>query len=161
MTSLLVVSHAIVGAVFLGALIGRWIVMALAERTTTLLGTRTLTRAAVPFERTVMVSSLGVFALGIITAIAEGRPFLGPLQGGHVDWLFVSLVLYLTVAPLIPVVFVPRGRIFEAALADAIARDQITPQLLAAFRDPVVRAAHVYELAVVTIIFALMVGKPF
>jgi hypothetical protein len=30
-----------------------------------------------------------------------------------------------------------------------------------AWRDPVVRAAHVYELGAVTVVFLLMVSKPF
>jgi hypothetical protein len=157
----LVVSHAVVGAVFLGALIGRWIVLGLAERATSLVAVRVLTRAAVPFERTVIVGSLLVLVLGIATAVAQGRPFLGPLQGAPVDWLFASLVLYLTIVPLVPFVFLPRGRVFDAALEDATARDVITPELMAAFRDPAVRAAHVYELAAVTIIFVLMIAKPF
>lgn len=161
MIQVLVASHAIVGALFLGALVGRWIVLGLAERATSLIAIRALTQAAVPFERTVIVSSLLVLVLGIMTAIAQGRPFLGPLQGAPVDWLFTSFVLYLTIVPLVPFVFVPRGRLLDAALEEAIARDVITPELIAAFRDPMVRAAHVYELAVVTIVFALMVGKPF
>jgi len=153
--------HALVGALFLGALVGRWIILGLAERADSRIAMRTLARAAEPFERTVIVGSAVVLVLGIATAIAQGRPFLGPLQGAAVDWLFVSVVLFVSLVPLVPVVFLPRGRVFDEALDDAVARNEVTPALIAAWRDPVVRAARVYELAVVTLVFALMIAKPF
>ena len=161
MAPILVAVHALGGALFLGALVGRWIVLGLAERAESIGAITTLTRAAAPFERIVIVGGTIVIGLGVITAIVQGRPFLGPLQGGTVDWLFVSLVLLLTAAPLPPVVFLPRGRVFEAAMAEATARGTVTPELRAAFRDPVVRAAHVYELVVVSLVFVLMISKPF
>jgi hypothetical protein len=158
---LLVAVHALTGAVFLGALIGRWIVLGLAERAETVPSMQVLTRAARPFERLVIWTSALVLLLGIGAALAQGRPFLGPLQGAKVDWLFVSLVLFLSVLPLVRLVFLPRGRVFDAAMEDAVARGELTGELARAWRDPVVRAAHVYELAVVTVVFALMVTKPF
>ena len=158
---LLVAAHALAGAVFLGALIGRWIVLGLAERAETLASMQILTRAARPFERLVIWSSALVLVLGIAAAIGRGRPILGPLQGAPVDWLFVSLVLFLSVLPLVRLVFLPRGRVFDAALEDAVARAELTGDLIKAWRDPLVRAAHAYELGVVTVIFILMVTKPF
>ena len=160
-TELLVVAHALLGAVFLGGLIGRWIVLGLAERADTLARMQTLTMAARPFERIVIYGSVAVLVLGVVAAIAQGRPFLGPLQGASVDWLFVSLVLYLSVLPLVRLVFLPRGRVFDAAMEDAVARGEVTGELATAWRDPMVRAAHVYELAVVSVVFVLMVAKPF
>ena len=160
-TELLVVAHALLGAVFMGGLIGRWIVLGLAERADTLARMQTLTTAARPFERIVIYGSVAVLVLGVVAAIAQGRPFLGPLQGASVDWLFVSLVLYLSVLPLVRLVFLPRGRVFDAAMEDAVARGEVTGELAAAWRDPMVRAAHVYELAAVSVVFVLMVAKPF
>jgi predicted integral membrane protein DUF2269 len=157
----IVALHALTGAVFLGALVGRWIVLGLAERADTLASMRTLTSAARPFERIVIVGSAVVLVLGILAAIVQGRPFLGPLQGARVDWLFASLVLYLSVTPLVPLVFLPRGRVFEAAMSDAVARGEVTDQLIRAWRDRAVRAAHLYELGAVTLVFLLMVTKPF
>ena len=161
LAGIIVAAHALTGAIFLGGLVGRWIVLGLAERADTLASMQTLARAATPFERMVIVGSMIVLVLGVVAAIAQGRPFLGPLQGAGLDWLFVSLVLFLTVGPLVPIVFIPRGRVFDAALADAAALGEITPQLRVAWADPVVRAAHVYELAVITLIFVLMITKPF
>ncbi len=99
--------------------------------------------------------------LGLATAIAEGRPFLGPLQGAGVNWLLVALVLYLSIMPLVPLVFLPRGKVFAAALADAETKGEVTPGLRAAWADPVVRAAHLYELGAVTVVLVLMLAKPF
>jgi hypothetical protein len=161
LTGLLIATHAFVGAVFLGGLIGRWIVLGLAERASSLTSMQLLTRTAAPFERIVIVGSMVVLVLGVLLALAQGRPFLGPLQGTPVDWLFASVVLFVSVLPLVPFVFIPRGKVFEAALAEAAALEQITPALRAAWRDPVVRAAHVYELLAVSAIFLLMVTKPF
>jgi hypothetical protein len=161
LTGLLIVSHALVGAVFLGALIGRWIVLGLAERASSLESMRLLASAARPFERIVIVGSMAVFVLGLLVTFAQGRPLLGPLQGAPIDWLFASLLLFLTVGPLVPLVFIPRGRVFEVALENAIAAGTVTPALERAWRDPIVRAAHVYELLAVTLIFVLMIAKPF
>ena len=161
LAALLVAGHAFTGAIFLGALVGRWIVLGMASRADTLAAMQTLSRAARPFERIVIWSSILVLILGIVAAIARGRPFLGPLQGSPVDWLFVSLLLFLSVLPLVRLVFLPRGRTFDAAMEDAVARGELTGELARAWRDPVVRAAHVYELVVVSVVFLLMVSKPF
>ena len=108
-----------------------------------------------------IVTSALVLVFGIATAIVQGRPFLGPLQNAPVDWLFTSLVIYVSAIPLVPLVFLPRGRVFEAALEEASAQGAVTSALRAAFADPVVRAAHVYELAVSIIVLVLMISKPF
>jgi hypothetical protein len=157
----IVAAHALTGTIFLGGLVGRWIVLGLAERADTMASMQTLTRAARPFERIVIWGSILVLVLGVAAAMAQGRPFLGPLQDAPIDWLFVSLVLYLTILPLVRLVFLPRGRVFDAAMEDALTRGEVTGELVQAWRDPVVRAAHVYELGVVTVIFLLMVSKPF
>jgi hypothetical protein len=156
-----VVLHALSAIAFIAGLIGRWITLGAAARTSDLAAIRTLTAVSAPFERMVTIGSLLVLALGIAAAIAQGRPFLGPLQGGTVDWLFVSVVLYLTLVPLVPLVFLPRGRVFEAALGEATARGETTPSLRAAFHDPATRAARLYEAAAVTVILVLMLAKPF
>ncbi len=153
--------HALVGVAFVAGLVGRWIVLAAAERATTLPEIRVLTIVAAPFERLVQVGSLLVFVLGLLTALVEHRPLLGPLQGAPFDWLFVALVLYLSILPLIPLVFIPRARVLGLALRDAEVRGEVTPALRRAFADPVVRAAHLYELGAVTVILGLMFAKPF
>jgi Predicted integral membrane protein (DUF2269) len=159
--ALVIAAHALSGAVLLGGLIGRWTVLGLAQRADSLAAMRTLTAAARPFERIVILVPNAVLVLGIILVVAQGRPFLGPLQGAPVDWLFVSILLFLSVPVLVPTVFLPRGRVFEAALVDATERNEVTPELMAAWRDPVTRAARVYELGAVSVVFVLMIAKPF
>jgi hypothetical protein len=161
LTGLLVLGHAVLGILFFCGLVGRGIVLALAERAETIAAMRTLTKAAAPFEWMVIRVGFVAILLGVVVAIAEGRPFLGPLQGGRIDWLFASVVLLLTVAPLPPLVFLPRGRVFEAALTDAAARGEVTTELRAAWRDPLTRAAHGWELIVLTSVLLLMLAKPF
>jgi hypothetical protein len=160
-TDVVVLVHALIAILFVAGLTGRWIVLGAAERTTELPAMRTLTAAAGPFERIVIVGSMLVFVFGLAAAFLEGRSVLGPLTGGTVDWLFVSLLLFLSILPLVPLVFLPRGRIFEAAMGDAERVGRVTPELQAAWRDPVVRAAHLYELGAVTVILVLMLAKPF
>jgi hypothetical protein len=63
--------------------------------------------------------------------------------------------------PLIPLVFLPRGRIFELALTDAVERGEVTPALTSALEDRAVRATRVYEWFMVTAVIVLMVTKPF
>ena len=160
-TDVVVLVHALIGILFLAGLIGRWIVLGAASRATDLPAMKTLTAAAAPFERIVIVGSMLVLLFGIVATLMEGRSAVGPLAGGAVDWLFVSLLLFASIVPLVPLVFMPRGRVFAAAFADAEAQDRVTPELRAAWHDPVVRAAHVYELGAVTAILVLMLGMPF
>jgi hypothetical protein len=156
-----VLAHALIGIIFVVGLIGRWIVLGMASRADDLPAMRTLAAAAAPFERIVVVSSTLVLVFGLAAAFATGRSVVGPLGGGTVDWLFVSLVLYLSNLPLVPLVFLPRGRVFAATLAEAEATGGVTPTLRAAWHDPVVRASHVYELVTTTIVLCLMLTKPF
>jgi Predicted integral membrane protein (DUF2269) len=160
-TDVVVLIHALTGIVFIVGLIGRWLILGAAARATDLPSMKTLTDAAGPFERIVVIGSLLVLLFGIVAAYLEGHSILGPLTGGSVDWLFVSVVLYLSIIPLVPLVFVPRGKVFGAALSDAAQQQRVTPELQAAWTDPVVRAAHIYELGAVTVVLILMLAQPF
>ena len=161
LAGVLKVVHALVGIVLVIGLVGRWVTLAYSARMDDIRVMRGVFGLGVIFERMVIASSLFVLVLGILTAMAQGRPFLGPLQGAPVDWLFVSLVLYLSVSFLVPLVFLPRGRIFQGALADATNRGEVTLELRAALGDRLVFWAHVYELVAVTVVLVLMIAKPF
>ena len=158
---IIVAVHALAGVWFLAGLIGRWITLGAASRAGDLHDMRTLLGLSSRFERIVIVGSAAVLVLGIAAAIAVGRPFLGPLQGAPIDWLFVALIVYLSVVPLVPLVFLPRGRVVDAALERAGPDGPIPDEVRAAFRDPVVFAAHVYELGAMTVVLLLMLSKPF
>jgi hypothetical protein len=150
-----------VGVAFLSGLIGRWYTLGAAARAQDLASLHALLGLSSRFERIVIIGSQFVLVAGIGTAIAQGRPFLGPLQGGRIDWLFVSLVLFISIIPMIPTIFLPKGRVFAAALDEANAAGTITNRLGMAFHDRTVFIAHVYELTVVLVVFGLMVAKPF
>jgi hypothetical protein len=152
--------HALIGVAFMAGLVGRWIVLTAGEQARTLPEIRFVLRLSMSFERLVQVGMLLVFVFGVATAIVEHQPFLGPIEGAPVDWLFLSLVLYVSMLPLIPFVFIPRGRILEQAVRDAELRKEVTPVLRRAFTDPVVRVAHLYELGAATMILGLMLAKP-
>jgi hypothetical protein len=55
----------------------------------------------------------------------------------------------------------PRGRLFEVALADAQARGIITDQLRLAMRDRAIALAHNVEYVLITAALYLMIAKPF
>ena len=156
--------HALAGVLLVVGVLGRWVLLEHAEsaaRAADVPALRALLRASGVFERMVIGSSMVVLLLGLLTAWAYGYPLLGSLQGGSVNWVFAALVLFLGMLVLVPLVFLPKGRIFAAALDETEARGHVTPALLAAFGDPVTRAAHVAEIAVVAVVLVLMISKPF
>jgi hypothetical protein len=160
-STVVVLVHALIGILFISGLVGRWMILGAAQRATDLPAMKVLAAAAGPFERIVIVGSMFVLGFGIAAALTEGRSILGPIGGGTIDWLFVSLLLYLSIFPLVPVVFIPRGKVFGAAMDGAEKEGRVTDELRMAWHDPVVRAAHVYELAAVTVVLILMLAKPF
>jgi len=91
----------------------------------------------------------------------QGWPILGFLQGGAVNWVLVSILIYLSIMVFVVRVFLPRGKLSEAALQEAVARGQVTPRLTEAFNDRAVAAGHLYELVALVVIVYLMVVKPF
>jgi hypothetical protein len=70
-------------------------------------------------------------------------------------------VLYGASIVLVPTVFLPRGRVFGTALDDALARNEMTSGLRAAFADRVVARSHWAEFIGIAVIVVLMVVKPF
>jgi hypothetical protein len=58
-------------------------------------------------------------------------------------------------------VFIPRGKRFRRLLDAALTERRITPELKAALHDPIVRAAHAYEMIMMIVVVGLMTLKPF
>ena len=112
-------------------------------------------------NKLVIPGSNAVLVFGLLAAWVRGWPLLGLLQGSPINWLFVSLLLYLILIPMIIFVFLPRGKIFGQKLAVAQAQGLITREVRAAMEDPVVRVAHIVEALVILFIIYLMVMKPF
>jgi len=149
--------HVLVAFGFIAGLLGRWVLLHSAAHAAEVESVYQLSQAAAPFERLVIMGGNLVLPAGLLTAWAQGYAWLGLTTG----WMLISVVILLSVVPLVPLVFLPRGRIFEAAMASARAAGTVTPELRAAFADPMVAFAHWYELTAVGIVVALMVLKPF
>ena len=158
MSEWVVLLHVAVAFWFVAGLLGRNVTMARARSTDDLSTLEELVDLSGRFERLMVIpGSFGVLVLGLLAAWAEGQP----LAGSDDWWLLTSLILFVGLGLLVPTVFLPRGKVFEGALADARQRGEVTPELRAAIRDPAVRNARAAELVVVAIILALMVTKPF
>ena len=150
-----VLLHALTAFAFVAGLVGRDITIAQARRSRDLASITALLVVANRFDSIVKIGSVAVLALGIIAMVVGD---LSPTDNG---WLIASLVLYVALGLLVPIVFLPRGRVFDAALDDAQQRHEVTAELTRAFRDPVVAFARDAELVVVAVIIGLMVLKPF
>ncbi len=162
LSGIAVVVHVLLVFWLVAGIAGRDVVHARAARTTDLAELRALLGVASVFElRMVRPGTFAVLVAGLIAAWARGWPILGFLQGGQSNWVLVSLLVYLSIIPVIVLVFIPRGKVFRAALDDAVAAGHVTPQLTAALHDPAVEAARKYELAVIGVLAFLMVTRPF
>jgi hypothetical protein len=154
--------HVIIAFWMTAGLLGRGVAQLRAERTTDIRSLQLLLELIGRFDRLMVIpASAAVFVFGLLTAWAQGLPMLGFIQGARTNWLLISLVLWIGVFALVPTVFIPRGKVFGALLDEANKVDRVTERLAAALRDPVVRLAHIYEIAALVVIIFLMVTKPF
>jgi hypothetical protein len=154
--------HVLVGFALVTGIVGRDVTLRRAARATDLGVIHALLDVASVFERAlVRPASALVLVFGLVTAWLQGTPILGTLAGGSSNWLLVSVLVFVAIALLVPLVFLPRGRAFDAALAEADARGHVTPELSAAFRDPAVERARLAEVIGLLVVIALMVLRPF
>jgi len=143
---------------FVSGLVARDVVLAQARSAMDIARVQTLVAAADPFERLMVIpGSMAVFALGLLTWWAEHLP----LWGSGTRWVTVSLVLFASTIPLVPLVFLKRGKVFGEAFGAAVREGRVTPELTAALDDRAVMAARWYEKVVVAVVIVLMVTKPF
>jgi hypothetical protein len=150
-------AHVVVAFALVSGLVGRWILLTRAAQSDDVEAAHELSETAGPFERMAQVSGTAVLPLGLLTAWTQGYPWLGLTTG----WMLLSVILLLPLIALIPLLFVPRGRVFETEMAAARAAGEVTPGLRAAWNDPAVAMARRYELAAVATVIGLMVLKPF
>ena len=147
---------------FIGGVIARQIVRAHAKRTDDVQHFAIISVAAGRIETTMVIpGNFAVIVFGVIYGLMIGAPILGFLQGASRNWLLVSNILLLLGFLNVPLVFIPRGKLFDVALKDALAREQMTPELRAHINDRTVRIVHLLELAALGLITFLMVFKPF
>jgi hypothetical protein len=99
--------------------------------------------------------SMAVIVFGLVLAVVGDYSFSAN------GWMLASLALYLSVAVLVPLVYLPKGKVFEAALEEAVEAGAPTTAFRAAFTDRTVWATRWYERIVVAVIIVLMITKPF
>lgn len=147
---------------FIGGILARQIVRAYAKRTDDVRRFAAMSEAAGRIESTMVIpGNMAVIIFGVILGLIIKAPILGFLQGAERNWLLVSNIILLLGFLSVPLIFLPRGKLFRAALEDALAKGQMTPELRTHLDDPVVRIAHIYELVSMVAIMYLMVFKPF
>ncbi len=150
--------HVVLGFTLVAGLVGRWNMEQRASKADDPGTAFALTQAGALFERLVLVSGPGIVLAGLATAWVKGYPYLGLTTG----WLLLSLLLVLAFPfVLAPLVYIPRTRAINSAMAGARAKGAFTPELRAAFGSRALRAARWYEALATTVVIALMVLKPF
>ena len=149
--------HIAIAFAFIAGLIGRWVLLRRAGLAGDPDTAHELAEAAAPFEWLVIRGGPAILVAGLLTAWAQGYPWLGLTTG----WMLASVVILLTPVPFVPLVFIPRGKVFEAEMDAARKEGVITPGLKGAFADPMVALARRWEFVSVSIVVALMVLKPF
>jgi Predicted integral membrane protein (DUF2269) len=154
---LLKLGHILAAFALVAGLVGRSILLTRASRAPDVEQQHLLAETAAPFERSVQVSSAILVVLGLATAWAQGYPWLGLTT----PWILLSVLLLVPMIVVVPAVFIPRGRVFEAEMAAARQAGAVTDELRRAWADPAVAMARRYELVGTALIIALMVLKPF
>lgn len=156
------VLHVLIAIGFVSGLIGRAVILRLAARSSEVARLGPRLEASGIFERWLVIpGSMAILVSGILLAWLAGYPVFGFLRGHGPYWVPLAIFAFLTTVPWVPLVFLPRGAVFGAAIEASRKVGRITPELANEFSHPVVRAGHVYEFAVVLVLLFLMVAKPF
>jgi Predicted integral membrane protein (DUF2269) len=158
LSDLLQFLHVVSAFMFVTGIVGRDIILGRARRAGDVGKVKDLVETAAPFERFFAIpGSFLVLLFGILTWWAQDIP----VWDEGTRWVTVSLIVFLTNVPLIPLIFIPRGKVFDAALVSAVPSGRITSELSAALRDPAVAMARWWEVGTIAVVLLLMVTKPF
>lgn len=123
---------------------------------------RTIAALASFFDRrAVQPATFVVLVTGLAAAGLRGHSLFGFFRGEGPVWPFTALIIYLSIIPVIVLVFLPKGRVYRAVLAEAESRGEVTARLRAVIADPAVMAARGYEFAMIAVLSFLMISKPF
>ena len=154
--------HIISSIMLVGGVFARQVVRAYAKRSSDVKVVSELYKAAGRIE-TVMIRPFTLFVVlfGVIYAVMIKAPIFGFLQGASQNWLLVTNVLVLLIPFPIIFFFIPRGKIFEPIMQDALAKEEITPELREQLHDPATKRMHLLEMAGMVFVVFLMVFKPF
>ena len=154
--------HITAVAITIGGMFARQLIRGIALKSDDIKTVASLTHAAVRMDRAMVIPGSNLMILfGIILAVMQKWPIFGFLQGADRNWLLVSNLLLLVMIVLIPVVFIPHNKKVESLLQAALAEGRVTSELSAALNDRRNILAHRAEEAIVLVVAALMVLKPF
>jgi uncharacterized membrane protein len=154
--------HIFSALIFIGGIFARQIVRAQAKKAESVRDMDALFKAAGRIESLMVIpGNMSVLALGVILAIQVGAPIFGFLQGASRNWLLATNILLVLGSLNVPLIFLPRGKIFDQVMKDSLAQGKVTPELQAALNDRTVRIAHFLEMSLLVIVVILMVFKPF
>jgi uncharacterized membrane protein len=159
---LLKLLHILAAFWLIAGILGRQLVRAVARQSEDIYRFADLSRLAGRFESLMVIpGNLLVIVFGVLAAWRGGWPILGFLQGASTNWLLATNLLLLVGLAIVPTVYLPRGKLFERAIQEALAAGQMTSRLQAALEDRPVKWAHGFEYASLLVIVFLMVAKPF
>jgi hypothetical protein len=162
LNSLLRFVHVVAAVAFVGGIFARQVVRSRAAKADDLQRFAALSEAAGMIETRLVIPGNGVVILvGILYALRIDAPVLGFLTGDSRNWLLTANVLLVVGMLTVPLYFRPSGKRFDAILSAALERGTMTPELREAIHDPVTKAVHLVELALVIVIIFLMVFRPF
>jgi hypothetical protein len=154
--------HILSSIVFIGGIVARQVVRARGKRSANIRELEAYFLAAGQIEKLMVIpGNLTVILFGVILAIMIKAPIFGFLQGAPANWLLVTNLLLIGGGLMVPLIFLPRGKVYDRLMQQALARDEITAELRAHLEDPVVKRAHFLEISLVVVILILMVFKPF
>jgi uncharacterized membrane protein len=154
--------HELAAFWFVSGILGRQLVRHLARQSGDVHRFAGLTQVAGRFESLMVIpGNLLVIILGVVLAWRGGWPIFGFLQGADANWLLVTNLLLLAGLFLVPLVYVPRGKLFDQRLQEAMSAGEMTGELTAVLDDSAVKWAHRAELIGLLVIIVLMVLKPF
>jgi uncharacterized membrane protein len=154
--------HIVAVAVTIGGMFARQLVRGIALKSDDVKTVTSLTHAAVRMDRAMVIPGSNLMILmGVVLAVMQKWPIFGFLQGASQNWLLVSNLLLIVMIVLIPGVFIPYNKKVESLLDTASVEGQVTPELRAMLNDRRNLLAHRAEEAIVLVVAALMVLKPF
>jgi len=154
--------HIISVTITIGGMFARQLVRSIAKKSDDVKTIASLTQVVTRIDRLMVIPWSNIMIImGIILAVMLKWPIIGFLQGASQNWLLVSNILLVIMIVLIPTTFIPHTKKVEALLTTALAEKRITSELTAALHDSKNIWAHRVEEAIVLVVAALMVLKPF
>lgn len=154
--------HIMSAIMLVGGIFARQVVHAYAKKSSDVKVISELYKAAGRIEAVMIRPFTGLVVLfGIIYALSIKAPVFGFLQGADKNWLLVTNLMVLLIPFPIIFFFIPRGKVFEPIMQDALAKGWVTPELRQQLHDPAVGRMHLLEMLRVVFVVILMVFKPF